>query len=223
MFYPEKMASIRPDDKVLEIGPGASPHSRSNAFLELAFDSEEVRVAQRGGGLADGTFGDRPIYYYDGKVFPFHDGEFDYVICSHVVEHVDNPEFFMQEIFRVGKGRGYIEYPLVTYEYMYSFDVHKSFVKFDFSNEVLIYLGKTEYQFQEYSPVHFLFHKMLEYGWDDLCASNNELFFEGFEFKRAFDVREAKDIAQLCPQSSVLVRKSSLRRLVMRVMNKLKI
>jgi hypothetical protein len=106
---------------------------------------------------------------------------------------------------------------------MYSFDVHKSFVKYDFVDEVLNYLKKTEYQFQEYSPIHFLFHKMLEYGWDDLCASNNELFFEGFEFKRAFDVKEARDIAQLCPHHSVLVQKSSLRRLILRVMNKLKI
>ena len=217
------MVSVRPDDKVLEIGPGASPHPRSNAFLELKFDSDHIKVAQRGGGLADGVFGDRPIFYYDGNIFPFRDGEFDYVICSHVVEHVDNPEFFMREIFRVGKGRGYIEYPLITYEYMYSFDVHKSFVKFNLNDKALVYLNKSEYQFQEYSPIHLLFHKMLENGWDDLCASNNELFFEGFEFERAFDVREARGIAELCPSSSVLTRKSSLRRLILRVMNKLKI
>jgi SAM-dependent methyltransferase len=223
MFYTGKMTSIRSSDKVLEIGPGATPHPRSNAFLELKFESDDVKIAQRGGGIADGAFGSRSIFYYDGNAFPFQDNSFDYVICSHVVEHVENPEFFMREIFRVGGGRGYIEYPMITYEYMYSFDVHKNFLKFDFDNNILIYLKKTEYQFREFASVQLLFNKMLEIGWDDLCAPNKEVFFEGFEFQHPFEVSVAKSISQLCPPSSVLVRKPALRRLILRVMNRLKI
>ena len=50
MFFPELMTAIHSEDRVLEIGPGSTPNSRSNAFLELSFDSNENKVAQRGGG-----------------------------------------------------------------------------------------------------------------------------------------------------------------------------
>jgi SAM-dependent methyltransferase len=41
---------------------------------------------------------------------PFKDKEFDYVICSHVLEHVPDPFKLKAEIERVGKA-GYIELP----------------------------------------------------------------------------------------------------------------
>ena len=44
------------------------------------------------------------------KKLPFKDNEFDFVIASHVIEHVENFQFFIQEIERVSK-QGYIELP----------------------------------------------------------------------------------------------------------------
>jgi SAM-dependent methyltransferase len=41
---------------------------------------------------------------------PFADKEFDFVYCSHVLEHVQNPETACSELMRIGK-RGYIECP----------------------------------------------------------------------------------------------------------------
>jgi ubiquinone/menaquinone biosynthesis C-methylase UbiE len=41
---------------------------------------------------------------------PFKDKEFDYIIASHVVEHVEDISYFLNELSRVGK-RGYIEVP----------------------------------------------------------------------------------------------------------------
>lgn len=34
---------------------------------------------------------------------PFYDQQFNYVLCSHTIEHVDNPEQFYWELKRVGK------------------------------------------------------------------------------------------------------------------------
>lgn len=34
---------------------------------------------------------------------PFKDKQFNYVLCSHTIEHVDNPEKFYHELKRVGK------------------------------------------------------------------------------------------------------------------------
>ena len=41
---------------------------------------------------------------------PFKDNEFDYIIASHVVEHVEDISYFLNELYRVGR-RGYIEIP----------------------------------------------------------------------------------------------------------------
>ena len=56
--------------------------------------------------------------FYKGKNFikisekklPFKDKEFDFVIASHVIEHVDDFEFFVKELERISP-RGYIELP----------------------------------------------------------------------------------------------------------------
>ena len=56
--------------------------------------------------------------YYKGRKFvqikeknlPFKDKEFDFVIASHVIEHVDDFEFFIKELERISS-KGYIELP----------------------------------------------------------------------------------------------------------------
>lgn len=221
MFFPEKITLIRPQDKVLEIGPGSSPHPRSDAFLELDFDSDQDRVLQRGGVLEEADFGKRPVHYYDGGALPFGDKQFDYVICSHVLEHVDDPERFLNEIFRVGGGRGYLEYPMITYEYLYNFDVHLHFVKFDSEQRIMRYQPKRETAFPEFTAVNALFYKTLECGWDDLCAANKGLFFEGFEFDRSFAVEKTGELEKLLPPRSLIVPKRPIRKLLGRIVNKL--
>jgi len=44
------------------------------------------------------------------KRLPFRDNEFDFVITSHVIEHVEDFQFFIREIERISK-QGYIELP----------------------------------------------------------------------------------------------------------------
>ena len=66
MFFPKKITSIRPQQNVLEIITGSSSHPRSNAFLELNFDTVQDKISQRGGILKETNFGGRPVHYYDG-------------------------------------------------------------------------------------------------------------------------------------------------------------
>jgi len=221
MIFPEKIISIHTHDKVLEIGPGATPYSRSDVFLELDFDSDENRLLQRGGIPEEADFGVKKVCYYDGNRFPFDDNEFDYVICSHVIEHVADPDSFLSEIFRVSKGRGYLEYPLITYEYLYNFNVHLHFVKFDFEQKTLRYLPKKNTVFNEFYPVHALFYNMLECGWDDLCSANKQLFFEGFEFNCRFTVERESDFKNIVPARSSVVTKSAVRRALSKIVDRL--
>ena len=44
------------------------------------------------------------------KKLPFKDKEFDFVVASHVMEHVEDVNFFIKELERVSK-KGYIELP----------------------------------------------------------------------------------------------------------------
>lgn len=53
----------------------------------------------------------------DGENLPVGDKEFDYIICSHVIEHVENPEKFVRELSRVAN-RGYIEAPSLIGGYL---------------------------------------------------------------------------------------------------------
>ena len=45
-----------------------------------------------------------------GKKLPFKDKEFDFVITSHVIEHIEDFEFFIKELERISS-KGYIELP----------------------------------------------------------------------------------------------------------------
>ena len=138
MQFPEKIVSIKPGDKVLDIGPGGNPHPKATVYLELRM-SEEEAAGQRGYAEKPDLKGE--VVYYDGEKFPFKDKEFDYVICSHVIEHVPDPEKFLKEMFRVAK-RGYMEYPTVYYEYLYNFKFHLNFVKTDSKLRTLYFLPK---------------------------------------------------------------------------------
>ena len=121
MFFPERIKSIKDNDKVLEIGPGATPFHRSDVFLELNYDSDTDRIAQSGHTGILKT--DKQIIYYNGKEFPFKDDEFDYVICSHVLEHVDDIPLFINEIQRISK-KGYLEFPNIYYDYLHNIEEH---------------------------------------------------------------------------------------------------
>lgn len=192
MFFPHLIKSIQPGDRVLEIGPGSSPHPRSDAFLEMRFSTEKDARHQR----ADlGEFHtEKPIHYYDGGVFPFKTKEFDYVICSHVIEHVDDVPGFLAEMFRVAH-RGYVEYPTIHYDYLYNFDVHLNFVKRN--GEALLYLKKADTPLGAFRPVQELLYRSLQLGYSSLVDELRDVMFEGFEWLEPFTCRKASGIEEL--------------------------
>jgi|TARA_B110000967_G_scaffold204191_1_gene246269 hypothetical protein len=79
---------------------------------------------------------------------PFKDKEFDYVILSHVMEHVPNLLEFRDEIVRVGKA-GYIELPTkLNDNIVFGCDEevlgHKWWFEFDDDNQQLLYTEKKD-------------------------------------------------------------------------------
>ena len=185
MFFPEKIKSIKSSDKVLEIGPGSLPDKRSDIYLEKNF-SEQDSLKQR--GLASRIKYNKPVVYYDNLPLPFKDNEFDYIICSHVLEHITPGDlnFFIDELMRVSS-KGYIEFPNIFYELICFTDVHKWFMNFR-NNEILFlkkdifntnYIHKS-YQLMFYSKDNYMYNSFLRY---------KEFFFAGFEWSNKIKYR----------------------------------
>jgi len=110
---------INKDDLVLEVGSGDRPNPRSDVLVDRYISDN----TERGGNLQI----DRPLICADGHFLPFKDKAFDYVIASHIIEHMDDPVRFCQELMRVSK-RGYIESPTEIAEKMFFWSFHKWYV-----------------------------------------------------------------------------------------------
>ena len=89
MRYSQSLSGV-----LLDVGCGTKPYQSLfdvDEYVGLDIDSENSRKR----GIADD--------YYDGEVFPFADQEFDAILCNQVLEHVFNPDQFLNEINRVMK------------------------------------------------------------------------------------------------------------------------
>lgn len=78
--------------RLLDVGCGTKPYRtlfNVGEYVGLDIDSETTRRR----AIAD--------VLYDGNRFPFEDGRFDAVLCNQVLEHVFNPDTFIDEIRRV--------------------------------------------------------------------------------------------------------------------------
>jgi len=97
---------IRPGDKVLDVGSGHLPFPFATHLTDISLQDGSIGRAGTPFKFQDG----KPVFECDIEQMPFGDREFDFVYCSHVLEHVNDPEQACREIMRVGK-RGYIETP----------------------------------------------------------------------------------------------------------------
>ena len=105
------LSSLKESDLVLDIGAWAQPFNRANYVIDFMPFETRGLFGSRGGTrecFTKATWVQRDIC--SREPFPFHDKQFDFVICSHTLEDVRDPIWICQEMSRVGK-RGYIETP----------------------------------------------------------------------------------------------------------------
>lgn len=217
MFFEERIISIHPQDRVLEIGPGATPHSRSDVLLELQYTSEEQRVAQYGSSNQLNT--NKEIVYYDGKEFPFKDKQFDYVICSHVLEHVDDVESFLQEIQRVAT-KGYLEFPTIYYDYLFNFNVHVNVLFWN--GKVIKWMKKSEINLNHFSLLQSFFKSALDQQCFKLDAHLKPYFFQGFEWSEDISFRRVKKLEDVTFEKFIKTGLQEVKKMPMTLRNKIK-
>ena len=81
---------------ILDIGCGYRAHASASVIADVKDFSNYYK--------------ERKFIKINEKKLPFKDKEFDYVIASHVIEHVEDFEYFIKELERISS-RGYIELP----------------------------------------------------------------------------------------------------------------
>ena len=91
-----KIIKENPKWKILDIGCGY----RAHPYASVIADVEDLSNHYEG----------KKFIKINGKKLPFKDKEFDFVIASHVIEHVEDFEFFINELERISS-KGYIELP----------------------------------------------------------------------------------------------------------------
>ncbi len=94
--YIETILSSNKDWKILDIGCGYTASDYANVICDVQDLSNYYK--------------DRNFIKLENKILPFKDDEFDFVIASHVMEHVEDVELFIAELERISK-KGYIELP----------------------------------------------------------------------------------------------------------------
>lgn len=125
----QRELAIPPDALVLDVGSGHNPNPRANVLCDLCTGA----VVDRHGFPA---VVDRPFVVGDAEELPFRDKAFDFVICSHLIEHVSDPVRVASELSRVGHA-GYIEAPSEVFERTYGFLFHRWFVRVEEGELVL--------------------------------------------------------------------------------------
>tara|TARA_B110000285_G_C14867379_1_gene487511 strand:+ start:162 stop:773 length:612 start_codon:yes stop_codon:yes gene_type:complete len=92
----EYTLSLNSDWNILDIGCGYGANKYANVICDVQDLSK--------------FYPNKTFIRLVEKKLPFKDKEFDFVIASHVMEHVEDVEFFINELERVSK-QGYIELP----------------------------------------------------------------------------------------------------------------
>lgn len=119
------LSSIKSTDRVLDIGGWAQPLRRANAVIDC-FPYETRGMY---GHIGDGEEQFKKSDWIqwdicDRKPWPFKDKEFDFVVCSHVLEDIRDPLWVCAEINRIAK-RGYIETPSRAAESTYGVESYR--------------------------------------------------------------------------------------------------
>lgn len=104
---------IKPGERVLDVGFGGWPFRQATHLADLYVGETTHRMESL-------KRDDRLFLVIDVQKMPFRDKEWDFIFCSHVLEHLERPGDACRELMRVSR-RGYIEVPTRLSDVMLNF------------------------------------------------------------------------------------------------------
>ena len=96
--YIDNLLKTNPSWKVLDIGCGYTAHENATVICDV----QDLSFFYK----------NKNFIKLENIILPFKDKEFDFVIASHVIEHVKDIKTFISELERVSC-KGYIELPTI--------------------------------------------------------------------------------------------------------------
>jgi 2-polyprenyl-3-methyl-5-hydroxy-6-metoxy-1,4-benzoquinol methylase len=175
--------NIKPSEKVLDIGSGGYPFPLATHLADLYSGETTHRTEEL-------KHDSRPLTICSVEATPFESKEFDFVYCSHVLEHVEDPSLACEELMRIGK-RGYIETPSKLSDVMFNFtrlpNHHKWYTQ-QLGNTLLFLEWKKEER-RDLGTNYFFdqFHSVWRNPFQDLVHENRDLFVNMMLWEDRFD------------------------------------
>jgi len=129
-----KKLAENPNWKILDLGCGYTANKNATVVADVQDLSNFYK--------------DKKFIKINEKKLPFKDKEFDFVITSHVIEHVDDLDFFIKEIERISN-QGYIELPSKLGDNLVFENLTDHIWWFDYDDEKQVLLAEKKKQLIE--------------------------------------------------------------------------
>ncbi len=138
---------------VVDVGGGKSPFNRADSIIDIISYDDRRNISSKliGYGPENEQFSRRTWRVLDitKTRIPFEDKQVDFIVCSHVLEHLRDPLAVCREMIRTSKA-GYIECPSRTMETIMDLEcagvigyrTHKWFVE-HWGNNGIVFTNKT--------------------------------------------------------------------------------
>ena len=173
---------FQPGQRVLDIGSGGDPFPEATVLADRYLEPTVHRADRF---RRDG----KPVVICDIAALPFRERAFDYVVCSHVLEHVADPIAACGELQRCA-GAGFIETPSRMKDMLFAWAdgrhrwhvvaIARRLVFFEYSRRELEGVRSPVWRDLILGPVY---HPL-----QTVFSRNEDLFNVLFEWKTGFDV-----------------------------------
>jgi len=130
--FVDNQISQNPNWNILDIGCGFTAHEKASVICDIQDLSNFYK--------------NKKFVKLKNKTLPFKNKEFDFVIASHVIEHVKDVEYFLSELQRVSS-KGYIEVPTILEDNLVfeNKNDHLWHIEFDDNNNNLLISKRVQY------------------------------------------------------------------------------
>lgn len=163
---------IRNGEKVLDIGSGGVPFPYATHLADLY----EGDTTHRTEPLKRTHL---PFQVCNIEDLPYKDKEFDFVYCSHVLEHANDPARACEELMRVGR-RGYIDTPTRVSDIMLNFIRLKGHHKWHVNllRDTLIFMEWPERERRDtgINDFYLMLHSKYKNAFQELVYNHRDLF-----------------------------------------------